>query len=602
MAYYNLNKIGQTDVSLTELYKVKGINLDQDRNSDYHQTSYASATSGSQLGPGLNPWQSYTADINGQTTTEQLGMIGFNQKYAWNSGTFLPEVRLSNLRGYDWKYHPGTWGTRGDAGVDSGLGTNTTNVVSIQSNMQRPGWNQGKYNHLYCYAGADPSSSTGVPIYWNWIHHWITADLLNDGTRYLTLSAGRVQANGTGNQATIGDPVHTTTESVLGTNAQLVPLNIGQGEGQPYNELLKMGGTNQFVLHYRNNSAQNKARVVTVNQSYQTTPTISIGAEQSPTNNGNPVFAHGGVNMGIGSGWAGFHRGASYQRIQYVNWISGTTFNTLSSYLVANRSSSNTLYPGWMIKLSDELAMWFYPRRSGNTSGSARMIAASVFETSGTAKTPVLRGTVDLATFDIGSISTETCTASVGSSDTEGTLWGIVVWSENSSGANATQIMSWKYVVSTNSLTFQTGTILSVSNSASGTNTYRMHTSIKCLGYNDGVITENSPKNYYEVLIPLGNSTGGGISRVIVEQVATASGTGVMVEKSFQGPTATEFGTTARVMGTHTFMNYPGGRNWPFSALFRGYSWTTWSLYPWSDSSNVVKIMGTEWETTLNNP
>ena len=594
MAYYNLNKIGQTDVSLTELYKVKGINLDQDRNSDYHQTSYASATSGSQLGPGLNPWQSYTADIDGQTTSEQLGMIGFNQKYPWG-GTTLPEVKLSNLRGYDWKYHPGVWGTRGNAGVDSGLGTNTTNVVSIQSNMQSPGWNQGKYNHLYCYAGADPSSSTGVPIYWNWIQHWRQTV---GSTATLQLTVGRVGANGTTNQATIADPVYVAQVSIPGSNAQLVPLNIGQGEGQPYNELLNMGGTNQFVLHYRNASAQNKARVVTVNQTYNTTPTVSIGAEQDPGNNGNPVFAHGGVNMGIGSGWAGIHRGASYQRIQYANWTSGTTFNTLSSYLVASRSSSTTLYPGWMIKLSDELAMWFYPRRSGNTSGSARMIAASVFETSGTAKVPVLRGVADLATFDIGSISTESCSASVGSSDTEGTVWGIVVWSENSSGANATQIMSWKYVVSTNSLTFQTGTILSVSNSASGTNTYRMHTSIKCLGYNDN----DNQKNYYEVLIPLGNSTGGGISRVIVEQDAAASGSGTLVEKSFQGPTATEFGTTARVIGQHTFMNYPGGRNWPFSALSRGYSSTTWSLYPWSDSSNNLKMMGTEWETTLNNP
>jgi len=594
MAYYNLNKIGQTDVSLTELYKVKGINLDQDRNSDYHQTSYASATSGSQLGPGLNPWQSYTADIDGQTTTEQLGMIGFNQKYEWG-GTTLPEVKLSNLRGYDWKYHPGTWGTRGNAGVDSGVGSATTNAVTTISSAVSPGWNQGKYNHLYCYAGSDISSEPFVPIYWNWIQHWRQTV---GSTATLQLTVGRVGANGATNQATIADPVYVAQVSIPGSNAQLVPLNIGQGGGQPYNELLNMGGTNQFVLHYRNSSAQNKARVVTVNQDYQTTPTVSIGAEQSPTNNGNPVFAHGGVNMGIGSGWAGIHRGASYQRIQYANWTSGTTFNTLSSYLVASRSSSTTLYPGWMIKLSDELAMWFYPRRSGNTSGSARMIAASVFETSGTAKTPVLRGLVDLATFDIGSISTESCSASVGSSDTEGTVWGIVVWSENSSGANATKIMSWKYVVSTNSLTFQTGTILSVSNSASGTNTYRMHTSIKCLGYNDG----DNQKNYYEVLIPLGNSTGGGISRVIVEQDAAASGSGTLVEESFQGPSSTEFGTTARVIGQHTFMNYPGGRNWPFSSLLRGYSCTTWSLYPWSDSSNNLKMMGTEWETTLNNP
>ena len=596
MAYYNLNKIGQTDVSLTELYKVKGINLDEDRNSDYHQTSYASATSGSQLGPGINPWQSYTADISGQTTTEQLGMVGFNQKYQWDPD--LPEVKLSNLRGYDWKYHPGVWGTRGTAGVDSGLGSATTNVVSIRSNMQNPGWNQGKYNHLYCYAGSDVSSSPFVPIYWNWIQHWRTNDPLNDNVATLQITVGRVLAAGTGNQAVIYDPVYVTQASIPGSNAQLVPLNIGQGGGQPYNELLNAGGTNQFVLHYRNSSAQNKARVVTVNQTYQTTPTVSIGAEQNPGNNGNPVFAHGGVNMGIGSGWAGIHRGASYQRIQYANWSSGTTFDTLSSYLVASRSSSNTLFPGWMIKLSDELAMWFYPRRSGNTSGSARMIAASVFETSGTAKVPVLRGVVDLATFDIGSISTESCSASVGSSDTEGTVWGIVVWSENSSGANATKIMSWKYVVSTNSLTFQTGTILSVSNSASGTNTYRMHTSIKCLGYNDG----DNQKNYYEVLIPLGNSTGGGISRVIVEQDAAASGSGTLVEESFQGPSTTEFGTTARVIGQHTFMNYPGGRNWPFSSLLRGYSCTTWSLYPWSDSSNNLKMMGTEWEMTLNNP
>ncbi len=348
-----------------------------------------------------------------------------------------------------------------------------------------------------------------------------------------------------------------------------------------------------MVLHYRNSSSQNKARVVTLNTTVPSggsSPTISIGAEQSPTNRGNPVFTHGGINMGIGTGWAGFHRGANYQRIQYANWTTGTTFGTLSDYLVATRNSSATLNHGWMLKLSDELAMWFYPRRSGNTSGSSRLIAACVLETSGAAKAPILRGSVDLATHDIGSISTEACTAAVGSSSAEGIVFGIVTWAENSAGNDSFNIMPWKYTVSTNALSFSTSNILTADSSYTNTNSYRMHNSVKCLGYN---VEEDV--NFYEILVPYGSSTGGGISRFVVKQEGTSTRDGACVFTEQTDRNNTEFGTSARIVGQHSFINYPTGRQWMLPGFSATYGGPTWSMYPWANSSNQAKIITTSW-------
>lgn len=589
MAYYNLNKIAETNVSLSDLYEMKGVNLDQDRKNNYHFTAFASNTSGSQLGPGLNPWQSHYAGISGTSTTEQVGMVGFN--YPANQGTSSTprEVKASNLRGMDWKYHPGYWGNKDyDAEVNCSVVGNTS-IVSVFDATQSPGWIQGKYLHMYFYGQVDPNGVTLSP-HLQWVCLWRRT---TGSGNILAIGIGTIAENG--NTGDFSNPVTTTYSEVVGNNGQLVPLNIGQGTGTPYNASTAQGGSTQMVLHYRNGSAQNKARVVTLNTTTvsNTNPTISIGAEQSPTNRGNPVFTHGGVNMGIGTGWAGFHRGANYQRVQYVNWTTGTTFGTISDYLVTSRGSSDTLNHGWMLKLSDELAMWFYPRRSGNTSGSSRLIGACVLETSGGAKAPILRGSVDLATYDIGSISTEACTAAVGSSDTSGTLWGIVTWAENGSGNNSFNIMPWKYVVSSNTLTFGTNRILTAEDQYTGTNSYRMHNSVKCLGYN----SENN-SNFYEILVPLGNTTGGGISRFVVKQDATAAGSGALAFTELSGVTETEFGTSARIVGQHSFINYPTGRQWMLS-FGNTYSGNTYSMYPFANNSNQAKIVATAWDQTL---
>ena len=586
MAYYNINKILENDVSFSNLYQMKGVNLDQDRKNNYHFTAFDSMTSGSQLGPGLNPWQSHYMGISGTSTTLQVGMVGFNYPALQGTSNTPREVKASNLRGMDWKYHPGYWGDKDlDAAANCVIDGNSS-TVSVFDATQNPGWIQGKYIHMYFYAGVDPNG-TSLPPQWNWACLWRRTSSGNQ----LAIAIGTITQSG--NSINYGNPTTDTFSQVIGNNGQLVPLNIGQGEGTPYNASTNQGGSTQMVLHYRNGSAQNKARVVTLNTSVPsggTSPTISIGSERSPTNRGNPVFTHGGVNMGIGTGWAGFHRGANYQRIQYANWTSGTNFGTLSDYLVASRSSTTTLNHGWMVKLSDELAMWFYPRRSGNSSGSSRLIGACVLETSGAAKAPILRGSVDLATHDIGSISTEACTAAVGSSDSAGTLFGIVTWAENSAGNDAFNIMPWKYVVSSNTLTFSTSDILTADTDYTNTNSYRMHNSIKCLGYNS---EENS--NFYEILVPFGSSTGGGIARFVVKQEGDKTRNGACVFTGQTDRTQTEFGTSARIVGQHSFINYPTGRQWMLPGFGASYAGNTWSMYPWANSSNQAKIIATTW-------
>ncbi len=57
----------------------------------------------------------------------------------------------------------------------------------------------------------------------------------------------------------------------------------------------------------------------------------------------------------------------------------------------------------------------------------------------------------------------------------------------------------------------------------------------------------------------------------------------------------TEFGTSARIVGQHSFINYPTGRQWMLPGFSTTYGGPTWSMYPWANSSNQAKIIATSW-------
>lgn len=582
--YYGKNKLGNTDVKLSELYELKGVNMNTDKTTNMRLSAVGSTTEGAHLGPGINYWQSI---YNGWSSSDdRLGLDGMNSP---NNNT---PVGLSWIRNADWKWTPFIWGD-GKNGYTA-YPDSLTSAVNIYDSVSTPFWALANYFFFYFYAMDRPTVKLMRPS-----AHYITGVRRTiSSTNYIYVAVGKISADSTnsGGFGTISAPSNTANFAAV--NGVLGPLNLGMGEGAPYNESSDLGGSTQHALFYRNTSNANKVRVVTTNTDYTTSnPTVSIGSEQGGTNHGNPIPGHGVLNMGKGTAWAGYHRGASYQRVQYVNWTSGTTFSTIGSTNLRSMSSSTTLQgTGHMIKISDEFALWFYPRRSGNTSGAARLIAVIPIYSNGTNKVPTLRGgTTEIATYDIGSISTQDCSAAVGSSDRQDTVFGIVCWAESSSGNNAMNIMSWEYDIANNSMTFHTGTILTLSTSLTGANSYRMKTGVKCLGYNG-----NENKNYYMVLIPQGDSAGGGANQVIIEQDAIATNTGTLSATLTQADYFND--TTVRLVAQPCWYDYAqdDNRGW-----YMGYSGTIPNpgrmgmIYPYVDSNNVAKIRGVEWEVSV---
>lgn len=588
MAYYLTNKTGaggDTNVRLSELYEMKGVNTSQDKTTNMRLAANGSNTQGSHLGPGLNPWQSINYGFG--PSDDELGLDGMN------SPNFTQgNIKLSWIQEMDWRYTPFIWGssTSGATAFPSAVVGTTT----IYDAVSPPFWALGNYFFFYFYAMDRPTVKMQRPSaqYITGVRRTIS------GTNYIYIAVGKISANGsgTGGFGTLGAPNNTANFAAV--NGVVGPLNLGQGEGAPYNEGLDLGGSTQHALFYRNSSNQNKVRVVTTNTDVTTSnPTVSIGSEQGGTNHGNPIPAHGVLNMGKGVAWCGYHRGANYQRVQYVNWTSGTTFSTIGSTLLRSMSSSTTLQgAGDMIKLSDEFALWFYPRRSGNTSGAARLIAVIPIESTGTNRVPALRGsTTEIATYDIGSISTQDVSAAVGSSDTSDYVYGIVCWAETSAGNDCMRIMPWKYRISNNTMTFQTSNILDLDAGLTGANTYRMKTGVKCLGY-----YPDENRNYYELIIPQGDSAGGGANQVILSQnAANSGGGGLTIESSVSNYFKD---ADVRIVGQQTWYDFAqhDNRGW-----YLGYSGTIANpglmgmIYPYVDSSNVAKYKAVEWSVNV---
>ena len=156
-------------------------------------------------------------------------------------------------------------------------------------------------------------------------------------------------------------------------------------------------------------------------------------------------------------------------------------------------------------------------------------------------------------------------------------------------------VMSWEYDIVNNTMTFHTGTIFTLDAGLTGTNSYRMKTGVKCLGYN----TDNG-NNYYVLVIPQGDASGGGANQVIIEQDATTAGSGDLSVTLTQADYFSD--TTVRLVAQPCWYDYAqdDNRGW-----YLGYSGTIDNpgkmgmIYPYVDSSNVAKIIGAEWDVTV---
>lgn len=570
MAYYAKVKTGTTNIRLRDdLYQHKGINLTTDKTADYRLSPYtiggggATNTYGSHLGREVNPWISVLVGGGDDRTT---GMAQFNSPEGyWDGSTFIHPVRLGTLSGAQKWYIP----------FNPNTGANTAQFVNfhtLHDGGLTPAWNQNNHYCIFLYA-ARRTNDSGLPYTGT---NFITSVRRSDGNVRMTVGSLSLAANGD-----IGFVTNDATVNYTSIFSQIAPLNVGQGHGTPYDANSDLGSSTQIGCIYRNSAGNERYRIATVNTLIATqTATISLGTEQSfPASYGASVFAHSAVNMGKGVMWAPYHRGANYARIAWLDWSSGTTA-TRGQYLASTISATNTLSPGDMIKASDELAFWFYPRRNGQSSGNARAISVSVFTPSGANNAPVLRGSWNLATYDFGATQTANCGAALGGSTDADYLTGIVVWSR--ADTDTAYIMPWHYRISNNAFTFVTNRITTLGVQA---DSYRTKPTVVHLG-----TSQAGDENYYEVSISGNNGTH------IVQLTATSdigNSNYTLTQNTVYEP-AQNFGTAVRRSVSIRYST--GGRNeqmpWIQSTIPSGFttSRAIQTLHLYTDTSNVFKL------------
>jgi hypothetical protein len=534
--YYAKVKTGVSNISLkNDVYQQKGINLDVDKTSDFHLSPYtaggggAANTYGSHLGREVNPWWS---EQIGAGTDRTGGMAQFNSPEGYlASSTYIHPVSLGTLAQMEKWYFPLNPFTQMD---DSLFDTGQT----LHDGALNPAWNQNFHYNIFFYT-ARRTQNNGVPVSGM---NWITSVRRSNGQ--VRVSVGSMVMDPQGGISQFTNDANVNYTSIF---SQIAPLNVGQGHGTPYNANSDLGSSTQIGTIYRNSSGQERYRIITVNTGINTsgTATISLGAEQSfPSVFGSSVFTHGAVNMGKGTMWAPYHRGANYARIAWLNWSSGTTA-TRGQYFASSISATDTINPGDIVKASDELAFWFYPRRNGASSGNSRAISVSVFQTNGANKEPLLRGAWNLATYDFGATQNAGCNAAVGGSTNADYLTGIVVYAR--ADTRKAYILPWHYRIGTNTFTFVSNRILIVD---AQQDSYRVANSVVHIG-----TSRDGTQNYYEVSIS-GNS--GTFVYGITANSDIAGGDYTLTQSSFYNGGST-FGTN--VQRSVAVKWAPGGKN-----------------------------------------
>ena len=480
MAYYVKNQTSTSNISLKDLYKVKGVNQDYDKTGSFYLSPYTSNTEGSHLGPSFSPWLS--AGFGNAADSNRGFMIEFNDPDGKGSGQSNPSSKMSSFKNVNYRYTPWKWGDRadGDAPIAQYSIQITTNDL-IDDAGQSPGYTG--IGQLKWYALERDGTHYAI-MGGNWV------SLHRRSTENIRLTVGDI--------ASISGGVPSQYELYASSdfaakNGSLALANIGAGDGNPYNEGGKLGSSTQAIVAFRNSSNQTQYRVVTLNTNSSSTPSISVGGANTFSNQGgNAVFVHqpNGINMGKGIAWSMAHRGGNWIRIFYAK-LNGTTVSNQNGINVTTLSSTTTLQNGGgLIKISDESALVISAHRNGASSGNSRRIVAHSLGVT-TNGAPSVRSSF-LASYDWGSTNTQHVTSAAGSGPTDGTIWGLSVYQRS---GDSTYFMPWEYRVGVDSFTFQSGGQIS-DTSANSTDGYRMRHSVIHLGFNP--MTES---NYYHVVI-----------------------------------------------------------------------------------------------------
>lgn len=480
MAYYVKNQTSSTNISLKDLYKVKGVNLDYDKTNNFRLSPYGSNTEGSHLGPSFNPWLSY---FHGDAADSNRGlMVEFNDPDGYGSGQSAASSKMSHFRNVNYRYTPWVWGATAEGpSIAQYYGQITTNDI-LDDSAQSPGYTA--IGQLKWYALERDGEHYAI-MGGNWI------SLHRRSTTDIELNVGDIASISSGLPSQY--ELYTST-TLAAKNGSLALANVGAGDGTPYNEGGALGSSTQAVMMFRSTSNIGQYRVVTLNTAVSSTPSISLGSASTFSNQGGSmIFVHqpNGISMGKGMAWCMAHRGANWCKIYYVK-LSGTTVSTQNAYNAFNLSSTTTLQNGGsLVKISDESAIIIAAHRNGASSGNARRIVAHTLGVT-TNSAPVTR-TSFLASYDWGATDTQHVTSAAGSGPTDGTIWGLSVYQRS---GRQTFFMPWEYRTSTDSFTFYSAGQINDGGSSVSTDGYRMRHSVIHLGYNP-----EFEKNYYHVVV-----------------------------------------------------------------------------------------------------
>jgi hypothetical protein len=484
MSYFFQNFNLTTNVSLKDLYKYKGVNLDYDKTNNFSLAS-RDLTDGPQFGPGYNPWISAYYGFNGNSN--RGGMIEFTDS---NGAATMPSSNMSHFRGVNWKYCPYVWGTNATGGpIADYRNGNMTQSSTWDTSGQAPGWNAIVQMKIY-NINRDSTNFMSSTM------HFISA------TRRSSASAGNRIAVGKINMNTSGTPTtfsNISTTDITNTSMSCIGLNnVGMGTGTAYaTGVANLGSSTQATITTRNTSNTAQYRVATLDTSAPggtNNPSISLSGASTYTNQGGSMVLNhipNGINMGKGVQWTFGHRGANWGRIYYTN-LSGTTVSYQGAVQIFSQSSTTTLQSiGSMVKITDECALLISPHRNGASSGNSRRIVAHTL-VRGANGVPSIE-TAFLSSYDWGSTDTQVVTSCAGSNDDRTTIKGLSVYAR--SGPSRVYFIGWTYRADADSFTWNSGQQIDDSQSYQS-NSYRAKHSVLFLGFNP-----ETDCNYYHVVV-----------------------------------------------------------------------------------------------------
>ena len=198
MSYFFQNFNLTTNVSLKDLYKYKGVNLDYDKTNNFSLAS-RDLTDGPQFGPGYNPWISAYYGFNGNSN--RGGMVEFTDS---NGAATMPDSRMSHFREVNWKYCPYVWGTNATGGpIADYRNGNMTQSSTWDTSGQAPGWTAIVQMKIY-NINRDSTNFMSAGM------HFISATRRSSASAGNRIAVGKINMNTSGTPTTFSN-ISTTT-------------------------------------------------------------------------------------------------------------------------------------------------------------------------------------------------------------------------------------------------------------------------------------------------------------------------------------------------------------------------------------------------------